>query len=52
MGSWIGAAVGTAIALAGHLPRIHVEETELTRALGEPYERYARGHARLVPGVW
>ncbi len=51
-GSWIGAAVGTAIALAGHIPRIRVEEAELTRALGEPYERYARSHARLVPGVW
>jgi protein-S-isoprenylcysteine O-methyltransferase Ste14 len=51
-GSWVGGAVGTSIALAGHLPRIRVEEAELTRALGEPYERYARGHARLVPGVW
>ena len=51
-GSWIGAAIGTAIAFAGHLPRIRVEETELRRALGEPYERYANGRARLVPGVW
>jgi protein-S-isoprenylcysteine O-methyltransferase Ste14 len=51
-GSWIGAAAGTALALAGHLPRIRVEEDELRRALGEPYERYANGRARLVPGVW
>ena len=51
-GSWIGAVIGTAIAFAGHLPRIRVEETELRRALGEPYERYANGRARLVPGVW
>ena len=51
-GTWIGAAVGTAIALAGHLPRIRVEEFELERALGEPYARYAGARARLVPGVW
>ena len=51
-GSWIGAAIGTAIAFAGHLPRIRVEEHELRRALGDSYERYARGRARLVPGVW
>jgi protein-S-isoprenylcysteine O-methyltransferase len=51
-GSWIGAAVGTAIAFAGHLPRIRVEETALRRTLGESYESYARDRARLVPGVW
>jgi protein-S-isoprenylcysteine O-methyltransferase Ste14 len=51
-GSWVGAALGTAIALAGHLPRIRVEEAELRRAFGESYGRYARGRARLVPGVW
>lgn len=51
-GSWVAAAAGTAIALAGHLPRILVEEKTLREGLGEPYERYASGHARLLPGVW
>ena len=51
-GSWIGAAIGTAIAFAGHLPRIRVEEDELRRAFGESYASFARGRARLVPGVW
>jgi protein-S-isoprenylcysteine O-methyltransferase Ste14 len=51
-GSWVGAAIGTAIAFAGHLPRIRVEEDELRRALGDSYENYARGRARLVPGLW
>jgi protein-S-isoprenylcysteine O-methyltransferase Ste14 len=51
-GSWVGAALGTAIALAGHLPRIRVEEGELRRAFGDSYERYAHRRARLVPGVW
>jgi protein-S-isoprenylcysteine O-methyltransferase Ste14 len=32
--------------------RIHVEEAELSRALGEPYREYVRDTARLVPGVW
>jgi protein-S-isoprenylcysteine O-methyltransferase Ste14 len=40
------------VPLAGHLPRIRVEEAELTRGLGEPYRLYAAETARLVPGVW
>ena len=52
MGSWAGAAAALAITFLGHLPRIHVEERALSDALGEPYERYAARHARLLPGVW
>ena len=37
---------------AGHLPRIRVEQAELTRGLGEPYREYAAETSRLVPGVW
>lgn len=37
--------------LAGHLPRIRVNEAELTRGLGEPYRRYAAETSRLVPGI-
>jgi protein-S-isoprenylcysteine O-methyltransferase Ste14 len=51
-GSWVGAAVALGIAFVGHLPRIRVEEKTLREALGEPYERYASSHARLLPGVW
>jgi protein-S-isoprenylcysteine O-methyltransferase Ste14 len=51
-GSWIAAAIGTAIALAGHIPRIRVEEAALRSSLGEEYDRYAAHRARLVPGVW
>jgi protein-S-isoprenylcysteine O-methyltransferase Ste14 len=51
-GSWVGAAVSLVVTLVGHLPRIGVEEAVLREALGESYERYARGRARLVPGVW
>jgi protein-S-isoprenylcysteine O-methyltransferase Ste14 len=51
-GSWVGAAIGTAIAAAGHLPRICVEESELHRSLGAAYDAYAAQRARLVPGVW
>jgi protein-S-isoprenylcysteine O-methyltransferase Ste14 len=51
-GSWIVAAAAVGVALLGHLPRIRVEEATLREALGEPYERYASRHARLLPGVW
>lgn len=51
-GSWVGAVVALVIALAGHLPRIHVEEKLLRESLGEPYERFASHRARLLPGVW
>jgi protein-S-isoprenylcysteine O-methyltransferase Ste14 len=51
-GSWVGAAVALVATFAGHLPRILVEEAALREALGDAYESYARGRARLVPGVW
>jgi protein-S-isoprenylcysteine O-methyltransferase Ste14 len=52
IGSWVGAFVFLAIAFVGHVPRIRVEEQELTRALGDSYRGYATTTARLVPGVW
>ena len=45
-------AVLIVIPVVGHLPRIRVEEAELTRGLGEPYRLYAAETSRLVPGVW
>lgn len=37
---------------AGLGVRIHVEERQLTEALGADYERYAAGRKRLVPWIW
>jgi protein-S-isoprenylcysteine O-methyltransferase len=52
IGSWVGALVWVAIVAAGYVPRIRVEEAELTLALGDSYRDYARSTARLVPGLW
>jgi protein-S-isoprenylcysteine O-methyltransferase Ste14 len=52
VGSWVGAALGTLIALLAHLPRISVEERVLLDAFGASYAAYAAETARLVPGVW
>jgi protein-S-isoprenylcysteine O-methyltransferase Ste14 len=52
LGSWVGAAVSLAIAFAGHVPRIRVEEAALRGAFGEAYVQYAERTPRLVPGLW
>ncbi|HST25685.1 MAG TPA: isoprenylcysteine carboxylmethyltransferase family protein [Gaiellaceae bacterium] len=51
-GSWLGAAVALTLTVAGHLPRIRVEEAALRDSLGEEYVSYANGRARFLPGVW
>jgi protein-S-isoprenylcysteine O-methyltransferase Ste14 len=50
VGSWLGAVLGTLLALLAHLPRINVEEGVLRRAFGEPYVRYAATTARPFQG--
>jgi len=45
-------AVMILLPLAGILVRIRVEERALNRALGDAYVTYARGKARLIPGIW
>jgi protein-S-isoprenylcysteine O-methyltransferase Ste14 len=52
IGSLVGALVFVALVAAAYIPRIRVEEAELTRALGDSYRDYARNTARLVPGFW
>jgi protein-S-isoprenylcysteine O-methyltransferase len=52
IGSLVGALVFVGIVAAAYVPRIRVEEAELTRALGDSYRDYARGTARLIPGLW
>ena len=42
----------TVDASAATLRRIQVEESELTRVLGDPYLAYRDRTKRLIPGVW
>jgi protein-S-isoprenylcysteine O-methyltransferase Ste14 len=49
--------VGSAVALVvlpsiGLVRRIGVEEAALQAGLGDAYVEYARGRARLIPGIW
>ncbi len=48
----VGVAVALVLAVGGAVARIHVEERLLVEILGARYEQYARGRARLVPGLW
>jgi protein-S-isoprenylcysteine O-methyltransferase Ste14 len=52
LGNWGSVLVALLGFLAGHLPRIRVEERVLEDALGEEYRAYEGTHKRLVPGVW
>lgn len=51
-GNWLSLVVSAVVPLLGLLPRIAVEEAELTRVLGEQYRTYQRATRRLVPGLW
>lgn len=52
LGNWLTAALATAVPLVGLAYRIRVEEAALRESLGEAYDRFASGRARLFPGVW
>ena len=52
VGHWLSLTACAGIPLIGVIPRIRVEEAELTRVLGEEYRAYQRGTYRLVPGIW
>jgi protein-S-isoprenylcysteine O-methyltransferase Ste14 len=52
LGSWLSAAAGLLLPLAGLVIRIRYEEAMLRRELGEPYAAYAERTDRLVPGLW
>ena len=52
LGNTLALAILVVVPLLGHIPRIRVEEAELTHALGEPYRPYAETTARLIPGLW
>ncbi len=52
LGNWLSVLICLALPLPAMLRRIQVEETELTRVLGEPYRAYEAETKRLIPGVW
>jgi protein-S-isoprenylcysteine O-methyltransferase Ste14 len=52
LSTWPGLIICVVLPAAAILRRIAVEESELTRVLGDPYREY-RDHAkRLIPGLW
>ena len=52
LGNWLSLAAALALPLPAIVRRIHVEEAELNRVLGDAYGTYQAKSARLIPGVW
>ena len=52
LGDWLSLAACVLLPLPALVWRIHVEEAELTRVLGEAYRTYQSHTARLIPRVW
>lgn len=50
--NWPGLVICLVLPAAAMLRRIQVEESELTRVLGDPYRAYRDRTKRLIPGVW
>jgi protein-S-isoprenylcysteine O-methyltransferase Ste14 len=50
--NWLSLALCAVVPPLGMLPRIAVEEAEMTRVLGAAYTSYQARTRRLVPGVW
>lgn len=51
-GNWLSLVSCAVIPVLGLLPRIAVEESEMTRVLGERYRSYQTMTYRLIPGLW
>jgi protein-S-isoprenylcysteine O-methyltransferase Ste14 len=51
-GSWLALAICALLPLPALLRRIHVEEAEMARVLGDRYRAYAAQTKRLIPGIW
>ena len=51
-GNWLSMVICVVGPLLGLVPRIAVEESELTRVLGEQYRSYQEKTYRLLPRVW
>jgi protein-S-isoprenylcysteine O-methyltransferase Ste14 len=52
LGNWLSAVACLALPLPALVWRIHVEEAELSRVLGDAYRAYQTRTARLIPGGW
>ncbi len=50
--NWLSLLICAVVPAVGLLPRIAVEESEMTRVLGERYRSYQRTTRRVVPGLW
>jgi protein-S-isoprenylcysteine O-methyltransferase Ste14 len=52
LGNWESLLVLAIVPTAGLMVRIRAEERALLEQLGEPYRRFAKTRARLIPHVW
>ena len=52
LGNWLSLLACVVLPLPAIVWRIHVEETELNRVLGQTYRAYQSDRARLIPRVW
>jgi protein-S-isoprenylcysteine O-methyltransferase Ste14 len=52
LGNWLSLLFVLVLPTLGLVRRIQVEEAALLGTIGEPYERYAAGRSRLLPGLW
>jgi protein-S-isoprenylcysteine O-methyltransferase Ste14 len=52
VGNWLSVVACVVLPLPALAWRIHVEEAELSRVLGDAYRSYQTRTARLIPGVW
>jgi protein-S-isoprenylcysteine O-methyltransferase Ste14 len=51
-GNWLSFAACVAVPLPALVRRIHLEDAELNRVLGEAYRTYGSDKARLIPRLW
>lgn len=50
--NWLSMTICAIVPIAGLLPRIAIEESELVHVLGDRYRQYQRETHRLIPGLW
>ena len=51
-GNWLSLLACLVVPLPAFVRRIHVEEAELNRVLGDAYRSYQASTVRLIPGIW
>ena len=51
-GHWLALSICVVLPLPAVVRRIHVEEAELVRVLGDPYRAYQARTTRLIPRIW